>query len=87
LEEKNSGSRLENREYGRRESSRSPHGTLYSQKFSLTSPPSGGRSVGIVHLRTQATEFVVCLFHEPKSAVFFLVASVTGPTVHVFVIT
>jgi hypothetical protein len=38
-----------------------PH---YPQKFALTLPRSGGRSVGIVHSRTQATEFVlfVCLF-------------------------
>jgi hypothetical protein len=35
---------------------------LYPQKLALTSPTSGGRSVGIVRLRTQAMEFVVCLF-------------------------
>jgi hypothetical protein len=29
---------------------------LYPQKLALTSPTSGGRSVGIVHLRTKATE-------------------------------
>jgi hypothetical protein len=34
--------------------------TLYSQKLAVTSPTSGGRSVGIVLSRTQATEFVVC---------------------------
>jgi hypothetical protein len=38
----NSGSGLENRKYGRR---------------ALTSPTSGGRSVGIVRSRAQATEF------------------------------
>jgi hypothetical protein len=32
-------------------------GTLYLQSLSLTSPTSGGRSVGIVRSRTQATEF------------------------------
>jgi hypothetical protein len=31
--------------------------TLYQQKLALTSPTSGGRSVGIVLSRTQATEF------------------------------
>jgi hypothetical protein len=31
--------------------------TLYPQKLTLTSPASGGRSVGIVRLRTKATEF------------------------------
>jgi hypothetical protein len=30
---------------------------LYPQKLALTSPTSGGRSVGIVRSRTQATEF------------------------------
>jgi hypothetical protein len=30
---------------------------LYPQKLTLTSPTSGGRSVGIVRSRTQATEF------------------------------
>jgi hypothetical protein len=28
--------------------------------WAITSPTSGGRSVGIVKLRTQATEFVFC---------------------------
>jgi hypothetical protein len=32
-------------------------GTLYPQKLALTSPTSGGRSVGIVRSRTKATEF------------------------------
>ena len=30
---------------------------LYPQKLALTSPTGGGRSVGIVRSRTQATEF------------------------------
>ena len=30
---------------------------LYPQKLALTSPTGGGRSVGIVHSRTEATEF------------------------------
>ena len=30
---------------------------LYPQKFALTSPTGGGRSVGVVRLRTKATEF------------------------------
>jgi len=30
---------------------------LYPQKLALTSPTSGGRSVGIVRMRTKATEF------------------------------
>ena len=32
---------------------------LYPQKFALTSPTGGGRSVGIVRSRTKATEFLV----------------------------
>jgi hypothetical protein len=60
---KSSSSGLENREYGRRNSSRRPRGTLYPQKLALTSPTSGCRSVGIVRSRTQAKEFVfvVCV--------------------------
>jgi hypothetical protein len=50
LGRKSSGSGLEIREYGCRDLSRWPSGTLYPQKLALTSPTSGGRS------RTQATE-------------------------------
>jgi hypothetical protein len=55
--ERKSGSGLEIREYGRRRPLRWPRGTLYPQKFALTSPTSGGRSVGIVRLRTKATGY------------------------------
>jgi hypothetical protein len=58
---KNSGSCLENREYGRRDPSRWPRGTLYPQKLAITSPTSGGRSVHIVHSRTHAMEFSLVL--------------------------
>jgi hypothetical protein len=44
----NSSSSLENRKYGRGDPLRWPRDTLYPQKFALTSPTSGGRSVGIV---------------------------------------
>ena len=39
---------------------------LYQQKLALTSPTGGGRSVGIVHVRTKATEFslVVLYIHQ-----------------------
>jgi hypothetical protein len=37
--------------------SRRPRGTLCPQKLALTSPTRGGRSFGIVRLRTQAMEF------------------------------
>jgi hypothetical protein len=52
-----SGFALESREYGRRDPSRWPSGTLYPQKLALTSVTSRCRSVGIVRSRTQATGF------------------------------
>jgi hypothetical protein len=51
-----SGSGLENREYSRGDPLYWPRDTLYQQKLALTSTTSGGRSVGIVYLRTKATE-------------------------------
>jgi hypothetical protein len=48
FERKSSGSGLENRDYGHRDPSRRPRGSLYPQKLALTSPTSGGRPVGIV---------------------------------------
>jgi hypothetical protein len=57
LVRKSSGSGLESQEYGRREPSRWPRGTFYPRKLALTSPTSGGRSIGIVRSRTEATEF------------------------------
>jgi hypothetical protein len=42
---------------------------LYPQKLALTSPTGGGRSVGIVRLRTKATEFsLVYVFGEQLPA-------------------
>jgi len=37
---------------------------LYQQKLVLTSPNGGGRSVGIVRSRTEATEFFFSIFGE-----------------------
>jgi hypothetical protein len=53
-----SGTGLESREYGRRNSSRWRRGTVYPQKLALTSLTSGDCSVGIVRLRTEATGFL-----------------------------
>jgi hypothetical protein len=50
---------LENREYGRGDPFRWPRDTLFPQKLALTSPTSGGSSVGIVRLRTKVTEFFI----------------------------
>jgi hypothetical protein len=41
----------------RGESLRWPRDTLYPLKLALTSPAGGGHSVGIILLRTKATEF------------------------------
>jgi hypothetical protein len=57
FERKSSDSGLENREYGCRDQSRLPRGTLPPQKLALTWPTRGCRSVGIVCLRTTTTEF------------------------------
>jgi hypothetical protein len=48
-------------EYGRRDPSRWPRSSLHPQKLEVTSPTSGGRSVGIGRSRTQATKFLVFL--------------------------
>jgi hypothetical protein len=64
-----SGSGLENREYGCGDPLRWPRATLYPQKLALTSPTRGGRLVGIVFLRTKATEFVFCLYIRQMSEI------------------
>jgi hypothetical protein len=50
LGRKGSGSGLESREYSHRDPLRWPRDTLYPQKLALTSPTSGGRSVGNILL-------------------------------------
>jgi hypothetical protein len=65
LGRKSSGTGLENREYGRRDPSRWPLVILYPQKLALTSTTSGGRSVGIVRSRTQATECFLLFWYLP----------------------
>jgi hypothetical protein len=62
LGRKSSGSGLRSQEYGRRDPSCWPRGTLNPQKLALNSPKSSGRSVGIVRSRTQATEFSLVQF-------------------------
>jgi hypothetical protein len=56
LERTSSGCCLESQEYGRRDPLRWQSDTLHLQKLALTSPTSGGLSVGIVRSRTKATE-------------------------------
>jgi hypothetical protein len=61
LEGKSSGFGLESREYGHRNRHSDHVAPSISKKLALTSPTSGGRSVGIVCSRTQATEFSLVL--------------------------
>jgi hypothetical protein len=68
LKEKNSGSGLEIREYGRRVR-HADHVVPSIGKVGTNISTSGGRSVGTVRLRTQATEFFFLLFIR-----FFLVS-------------
>jgi hypothetical protein len=58
LERKSSGSGLENRDHGHRGSAAltTRHSSI-RKKLLLTSPTSGGRSVGIVRSQTKVTEF------------------------------
>jgi hypothetical protein len=60
LGRKSRGSGIESRDtaVGIRHSDHVTH--LYPQKLALTSPTSGGRSVGIVRSRTKATELSLC---------------------------
>ena len=43
---------------------------LYPQKLALTSPTGGGRSVGIVRVRTKATEFSFSSSSSSNESVF-----------------
>ena len=50
---------------------------LYPQKLALTSPTGGGRSVGIVRVRTKATEFSLVLFQVQEDSVFIITIMIT----------
>jgi hypothetical protein len=66
---------LENREYGRRDPSCWPRGTLYLQKLALTSPTSGGLSVGIFRSRTKGTELVIYIYITSVIAIYIYIYS------------
>jgi hypothetical protein len=71
LGRKSSGSGLEIWEYGRRDPSRWSRGTLCQQTLAQTLPTSGGRSVGIVRLRTQAMEFSFSVLVCPRREILY----------------
>jgi hypothetical protein len=60
------------RNYGRRDPLRWPRDTLYPQKLVLTSPTSGGRSVGIVRLRTKSHGVKVLIWFTWFSHIYIL---------------
>jgi hypothetical protein len=99
LRRKSSGSGLESRKYDRKDPSRWPRGTFYSQKLALTSPISGGSSAGIVRSRTEATEFVlvflftcrdiICTFHIKDTHIhkcIYLVKNFTSIQLYTFLL-
>jgi hypothetical protein len=51
---------------GRADSLRWPRNTLYPLKLALTSPTSGGRSVGIVRWRTKTPELLVSTLYSVR---------------------
>jgi len=69
LNEKSSGSRSRKQRLTAVGTRCADHVTpLYLQKLALTSPTGGGRSVGIVRVRTKATEFVLFVFSSSSSS-------------------
>jgi hypothetical protein len=79
-----SGSGLETKKYGGGDPLRRSHDTFYPQMLALTSLTSGGRTVGIVPLRTKATKF--CLYRvlwdweTPLFPSFFIFLHFLHPT-------
>jgi len=63
---------------------------LYPQKLALTSPTGGGRSVGIVRVRTKATEFSFSLVYSPffslQNALCFIILTYLVPVLFTFYI-
>jgi hypothetical protein len=75
LGRKSSGSSLENREYGRRDPSSWPRGTLYPQKLALTSPTNGSLSIGRPSSNAGKDHgFISCYYYYYYYYVFSVVA-------------
>jgi hypothetical protein len=70
LERKSGSYCQETRDYGLGDLPRWLRDTLYPQKLALTSPTSGGHSVGIVCSQTKATELSECVIMHLHARLF-----------------
>ena len=85
LNEKSSGSRSRKQRLTAVGTSCADHVTpLYPQKLALTSPTGGGRSLGIVRVRTKATELYTLRFFSLQNAVCFINLTYLFPVLFTF---
>ena len=89
MNEKSSGSRSRKQRLTAVGTGCADHVTpLYPQKLALTSPTAGGRSVGIVRVRTKATEFsfIYSPFLSLQNALCFIILMYLVPVLFTFYI-